>query len=185
MCRWAFWGCGLWRALSYTFMSDTLLCSRLVGDSRALAQCHSLKVFASPVLVPCTPTSQVEPLNSPQQNYRVYCAAKVLESYKASMMRWLHTCSCSQVAHNDAAGAPPTESLDQYVIVNKTDVLDAIGSFVAAYLVTLPEAQKLQPAELQAALKKTFRVGPRASPPWLLNALDYLKAGIERLEFLA
>jgi hypothetical protein len=96
-----------------------------------------------------------------------------------------HRCgSFHQVAHDDATGAPASEGLDQYVVVNKSDVLDAIGSFVAAYLVTLPEAQKLQPAELQAALKKTFRVGPRAAPLWFLNALDSLKAGIEKIDSL-
>ena len=50
------------------------------------------------------------------------------------------------------------EPLDSYVLVRREDVLEAIGSFVAAYLAELPEAQNLQPAQLQAALKTTFKV---------------------------
>lgn len=46
---------------------------------------------------------------------------------------------------------------DSYVIVNHDDVLEAIGAFVAAYLSTLPEAQSMQPLELQAALTQTFK----------------------------
>ena len=37
-------------------------------------------------------------------------------------------------------------------MVEKDDVMDAISSFVAAYLVQLPEAQHLKPDELQRAL---------------------------------
>lgn len=56
------------------------------------------------------------------------------------------------------ADVPQREELDSYVIVQKDDVLDAIGTFVAAYLAELPEAQNLQPAQLQAALKTAFKV---------------------------
>lgn len=56
------------------------------------------------------------------------------------------------------ADVPQREALDSYVIVQKDDVLDAIGTFVAAYLAELPEAQNLQPAQLQAALKTAFKV---------------------------
>jgi hypothetical protein len=43
-------------------------------------------------------------------------------------------------------------------VVDKDDVLDAMGSFVAAYLTQLPQAQNLQPAELQKAIKQAFKV---------------------------
>jgi hypothetical protein len=56
------------------------------------------------------------------------------------------------------AEVPEVEPLESYVIVQKDDVLEAIGTFVAAYLAQLPEAQNLQPAQLQAALKTTFKV---------------------------
>lgn len=46
---------------------------------------------------------------------------------------------------------------ESYVMVEHNDVLEAIGSFVAAYLSTLPEAQSMQPLELQAALTQTFK----------------------------
>ncbi len=48
--------------------------------------------------------------------------------------------------------------LDSYVVVDRRDVVDAIGSFVAAYLATLPEAQHMQPKQLQQALKQAFQV---------------------------
>ena len=50
------------------------------------------------------------------------------------------------------------QGLGGYVLVEKQDVLDAIGTFVAAYLATVPEAQNMKPAELQQALSSTFRV---------------------------
>jgi hypothetical protein len=82
------------------------------------------------------------------------------------------------VKHVEAQGAPPVESLDQYVVINKADVLDAIGSFVAAYLVTIPEAQNLQPVELQNALKKTFKV---STYPWLVQALEDVKMWLDHI----
>lgn len=75
---------------------------------------------------------------------------------------WLgHFCThpaliCLQVTRPDV---PHNEALDSYVIVQKDDVLEAIGTFVAAYLAELPEAQNLPPAQLQAALKTAFKVG--------------------------
>lgn len=47
--------------------------------------------------------------------------------------------------------------MESYVVVDHRDVLDAIGAFVAAYLATLPEAQHMQPKQLQEALKQTFQ----------------------------
>lgn len=55
-------------------------------------------------------------------------------------------------------GLVEEEALGSYVLVEKEDVLDAIGTFVAAYLATVPEAQHMKPAELQRALTSTFRV---------------------------
>ena len=50
------------------------------------------------------------------------------------------------------------EALSDYVVVERSDVLEAIGQFVAAYLATMPEAQHLQPKQLQKALTQTFKV---------------------------
>lgn len=55
-------------------------------------------------------------------------------------------------------GLVEEEALGSYVLVEKEDVLDAIGTFVAAYLAIVPEAQHMKPAELQQALTSTFRV---------------------------
>lgn len=62
----------------------------------------------------------------------------------------------AQVRKEDAQ--PEEESLDSYVMIEKEDVLDAIGMFVAGYLAELPEAQSLEPKELQAAIKNAFKV---------------------------
>ena len=48
--------------------------------------------------------------------------------------------------------------MDGYVMIEKKDVLDAIGLFIAEYISTLPEAQNMQPAQLQKALKTSFQV---------------------------
>lgn len=55
-------------------------------------------------------------------------------------------------------GLAEEEAFGSYVLVEKEDVLDAIGTFVAAYLATVPEAQHMKPADLQQALTSTFRV---------------------------
>ena len=57
-----------------------------------------------------------------------------------------------QVSSEEAAAAPEPEPLDAYVMVEKDDVMDAMATFVAAYLMQLPEAQHLKPQELQQAL---------------------------------
>lgn len=54
-------------------------------------------------------------------------------------------------------GLAEEEAFGSYVLVEKEDVLDAIGTFVAAYLATVPEAQHMKPADLQQALTSTFR----------------------------
>ena len=74
-------------------------------------------------------------------------------------------------------GLVEEEALGSYVLVEKEDVLDAIGTFVAAYLATVPEAQHMKPAELQQALTSTFRVSAsrmhlnnlKAMPAWLCS----------------
>lgn len=59
--------------------------------------------------------------------------------------------------------------MDSYVVVDRADVVDAIGDFVAAYLATLPEAQNMQPKQLQQALKQAFQV-LRGSQKWTSGA---------------
>ena len=68
--------------------------------------------------------------------------------------------ACMHVQVDADAAGPAPEPLDSYVLVNKDDVVDAIGTFVAAYLVQLPEAEKLKPEELQAAVRQAFQVTP-------------------------
>ncbi len=73
--------------------------------------------------------------------------------------------TASNLAVQEEVPRPP-EPLDSYVMVEKSDVLEAIGVFVAAYLASMPEAQDLQPKQLQAALTQTFKV--RACAPAVL-----------------
>ena len=57
--------------------------------------------------------------------------------------------------------APVEEALDSYVVIERTDVLEAISTFIATYLAELPEARKLEPDELQAALQGALKArGP-------------------------
>ena len=43
-----------------------------------------------------------------------------------------------------------------YVVVTRDDVADAVAHFIATYLATLPDASRLPPPALAAALKATF-----------------------------
>jgi hypothetical protein len=51
----------------------------------------------------------------------------------------------------------PPDIIDSFVWVQKQDVLDAMAAFVAEYLATIPEAQHMQPKELQAAIAGSFK----------------------------
>lgn len=42
------------------------------------------------------------------------------------------------------------------MVVSKEEVIEAIGSFVAGYIVSVPEAKGMRPEELQAALGVAF-----------------------------
>ncbi|KAK9806476.1 hypothetical protein WJX73_001182 [Symbiochloris irregularis] len=55
------------------------------------------------------------------------------------------------------ADTTPSEPLDDYVMVSQEDVVDSIGTFVAAYLMQLPEANKMKPEELQVAIKDALQ----------------------------
>ena len=63
------------------------------------------------------------------------------------------------------------EAFDSYVLISQQDALEAMGCFVAAYLATLPDAQKMEPQELQKALVNSFKV---SSPPCGLGCSAYV-----------
>lgn len=52
------------------------------------------------------------------------------------------------------------EATGDYIVVEKEDVVDALSQFIAAYLATLPEAQNLEPRQLQCAISTTLKVRP-------------------------
>ena len=68
----------------------------------------------------------------------------------------------AQVSTEEVLEAKETEPLDGYVMVEKDDVMEAMATFVAAYLMQLPEAQHLKPHELQTALASA--IGVRLDP---------------------
>lgn len=48
------------------------------------------------------------------------------------------------------------EATGDYVVVERDDVVDALAAFIAAYIVSLPEARQMEPRELQAAVVGTM-----------------------------
>lgn len=65
-------------------------------------------------------------------------------------------------------GLVEEEALGSYVLVEKEDVLDAVSTFIAAYLATIPEAQHMKPTDLQQALTSTFQVPFLQCHNWML-----------------
>lgn len=49
------------------------------------------------------------------------------------------------------------ESTGDYVLIDHDDVVNALASFIAAYLVTLPEAQSMKAQDLQKAVRQTLK----------------------------
>lgn len=50
------------------------------------------------------------------------------------------------------------KDLQDYVVVQREEVIEAMGAFVAAYLANLPETQKMDPQQLQLALQHALKV---------------------------
>lgn len=59
--------------------------------------------------------------------------------------------TCHQQMSND-------KDLADYVVVQREEVIEAMGAFVAAYLANLPETQKMDPQQLQLALQHALKV---------------------------
>lgn len=49
------------------------------------------------------------------------------------------------------------EVTGDYIVVEREDVVQALAEFIAAYVMSLPDAQKLEPKEVQKAVAATFR----------------------------
>lgn len=49
------------------------------------------------------------------------------------------------------------EDTGEYIVVEHSDAVDALAAFLAAYLVSLPEAQAMTPAQLQAAMRQSLK----------------------------
>lgn len=62
------------------------------------------------------------------------------------------------------------------MIVQREEVIDAMGAFIAAYLANLPEAKKMDPKQLQLALHNALKVGYACT----LRCLLYNKTDVVR-----
>ena len=49
------------------------------------------------------------------------------------------------------------EETGEYVIVNKSDVIDALSTFIAAYIVSLPESRDMEARSLQRAVQQSLK----------------------------
>jgi hypothetical protein len=51
------------------------------------------------------------------------------------------------------------------VVVDQQDAVEAMAYYIALYISAMPEAQRLEPKQLQAALKEGFKVRADSPPP--------------------
>lgn len=49
------------------------------------------------------------------------------------------------------------EATGDYVVVNHDDVVNALANFLAAYIIALPEGKRMEPKQLQKAVKDSLR----------------------------
>lgn len=49
------------------------------------------------------------------------------------------------------------EATGDYVMVEHSDVVDAVAGFIAAYIVTLPEGRAMEPKQLQRAVQQSLK----------------------------
>ncbi len=49
------------------------------------------------------------------------------------------------------------EDTGDYVVVEHSDVIDALASFLAAYIVALPESHSMEPKQLQKAVRQSLK----------------------------
>ena len=61
-------------------------------------------------------------------------------------------------AHTEDGTDELDELLGDYVVVTKDDVVNAMASYIAAWLSNLPEAKNMAPEELQSAVLGGVRV---------------------------
>lgn len=57
----------------------------------------------------------------------------------------------------DGRPADVSEDTGDYIVIEREDVVHALSDFIAAYVMSLPDAQRLEPREVQAAVAATFK----------------------------
>lgn len=62
--------------------------------------------------------------------------------------------------HSEQGSEELDALLDGFVVVSKEDAVDAMASYLAAWLSSVPEAQNMDPKKLQHALLTTVKVSP-------------------------
>ena len=63
-----------------------------------------------------------------------------------------------QCPHSEQGSEELDALLDGFVVVSKEDAVDAMASYLAAWLSSVPEAQNMDPKKLQHALLTTVKV---------------------------
>lgn len=65
--------------------------------------------------------------------------------------------------HSDQGSEELDALLDGFVVITKEDAVEAMASYLAAWLSSVPEAQNMEPKQLQRALLTTVKVFSRPS----------------------
>ena len=74
-------------------------------------------------------------------------------------------------------GATLSEATGEYVVVEHSDVVAALSQFIAAYLVSLPEARNLEPRQLQRAVAMALQVCVWGVGGWVGGAWVWVFGG--------
>jgi hypothetical protein len=70
--------------------------------------------------------------------------------------------SSGQAAAAATAAAAAAADPDDFVVLEREDAVEAIAYYIATYVARTPEAQRMEPRQLHAALQQTFKVRARS-----------------------
>lgn len=79
-----------------------------------------------------------------------------------------------------AAAALAAAAIGDFVVIDKNDAVEAMAYYIALYISRMPEAQRMQPKELQMALRETFAILRRSKwrMVWSWGRLIYRSAAV-------
>lgn len=76
------------------------------------------------------------------------------DEFKQKMQR------ARECPHSEQGSEELDALLDGFVVITKEDAIEAMASYLAAWLSSVPEAQHMDPKKLQHALMTTVKVCP-------------------------